>query len=291
MPSKKQKLALAKSQSDIPPVVNPVIINPTTEDDFETKLKAAFESETPSIPTPPQVVDTCLLTALPDPPVIPIPEEIYADPIPTKSHKRKRLVPRETSSVKFSESQPQSQSYSCPRSTPEQEPSDKDKWFEMLEQYVLLFPDVCKMPPSITANSSPEDIKLALDKAQKQVQIHNELKLARTGLLATVGMVETVSTFLPYIELQGMTDNVSASIETFDSVLKELSIKYIANMAPSPEMMLLMMIARIGFTTHITNKRTVHPQPVVPTPSNYNGLNEHAQDARSSLFKAAGVQV
>ena len=71
----------------------------------------------------------------------------------------------------------------------------------MLEQYVLLFPDVCKMPIGINAEtSSPSEIKLALDKAQKQVQIHNELKLARTGLIATVGMVETVSTFLPYIE-------------------------------------------------------------------------------------------
>ena len=165
----------------------------------------------------------------------------------------------------------------------------------MLEQYVLLFPDVCKMPVGINAEtSSPSEIKLALDKAQKQVQIHNELKLARTGLIASVGMVETVSTFLPYIELQGMTDNVTAQIETFDSVLKELSIKYIANMAPSPEMMLVMMIGRIAFTTHITNKRNTnmqHSTPIfaAPGPSKFGGLHESAQDARSSITAAMSV--
>ena len=177
---------------------------------------------------------------------------------------------------------------------------DRDKWFEMLEQYVLLFPEVCRMPLGMTKTAPAVDIKMALDKAQKQVQIHNELKLARTGLIVTVGAFETVSSFLPYIDLQGVTDNVTSQIEAFDSVLKELSIKYIANMAPSPETMLVMMVGRIAFTTHITNKRNInnaHSTPILQTPvppskfgpSSFAGLHESAKDTRESLDAAAFI--
>jgi hypothetical protein len=128
----------------------------------------------------------------------------------------------------------------------------------MLEQYCALFPDVCKMPAGVTIDSSIDLIKLSLSKAQKQVASFNELRLARTGLITICGAVETASQFIPFIKLQGMTENVNASIETFDSVLKELSIKYMSDLAPCPEMVLLFLLGQIAMTTHMSNTKKYH---------------------------------
>jgi hypothetical protein len=224
------------------------------EDDLEKKLMEAFEA-----------------------PPVPVPHKDK----PTKDKKRKRSskTPKDDTDTFMSSS-----SSSCLPPPPpppqpqqstsqEEEMSERRKWFSMLDQYCTLFPEVCKMPVNVSVEScSAEEIRMHLGRAQKKVSMNNELKMARTGLVTVVGVAETCAHFVPYVHLEGLTDSVNSQIEIFDNVLKEMSIKYVGDYAPSPEMVLVFMIGRIAMTTHMANMRLgvyVAPNPDMgppPTP-------------------------
>ncbi|MGA9041538.1 MAG: hypothetical protein WB421_13460, partial [Terriglobales bacterium] len=84
MPSKKQKIAVITPTPVLPQV-------PGTEEDFEKKLKAAFESENPVVTpvvTQTGTISTPILVVDPTPELVIVNEPVTK---PHISHKRKRI--------------------------------------------------------------------------------------------------------------------------------------------------------------------------------------------------------
>ena len=132
--------------------------------------------------------------------------------------------------------------------------AERTKLWHMIERYSDAF-ECCNIPDTVTQDSSVDALKLQLSKFQRKVAAQQEVGMLRTGLIAGCGLVETGASFIPNkpIKLTGLATNVEANIEQFDSVLKQLSIKYMGETTWSVEATFLALLGRIVVQTHLAN--------------------------------------
>ena len=92
--------------------------------------------------------------------------------------------------------------------------------------------------------------------------------MMRSGLITGCAGLEFGAGFIPGqpVKLAGFADSVSASIETFDTCLKQIMCKYGNEYVMSVEATMGLMLAKHAVTTHMANEREARSKPVVNTP-------------------------
>lgn len=130
--------------------------------------------------------------------------------------------------------------------------------YGMLQKYEDAFPDIVQLPPGLSELSPQGELKFVLQKIQRRVNLHHEKGVMRAGLVSLTGFVEGAAGYVPGepVKLQGLTANVQANIEQFDSTLKQLCIKHLGVKGFSVEQAFLVIFLRIVVSTHLTNVAT-----------------------------------
>jgi hypothetical protein len=138
--------------------------------------------------------------------------------------------------------------------TDQEKEEAKKELLAQITKYLDTFPEETsniKVDPMMTL----DELKYALALIQKKVNSKHELQFMQSGLITTCMILEQGANFIPNkpIKLNGFSNAVSASIDSFDSVLKQMACKYGSSFSISPEMALMFGLARIAAQVHMTN--------------------------------------
>lgn len=101
------------------------------------------------------------------------------------------------------------------------------------------------------------DVQLELDSITRRVNSQHELTMMRSGLVTGCAGIEFGASFIPGqpVKLAGFSESVSASIESFDTCLKQLLCKFGNEYVMSVEATMGLMLAKHAVTTHMANER------------------------------------
>jgi hypothetical protein len=134
---------------------------------------------------------------------------------------------------------------------------EKKRLWDIYERYHELFPDLgCKEDGASIDDFSEDDIQGRINAAQKAVNRTQDTRMLGEGLVLGCRLIEkTVPRITTRVRLEGYGDEVKARLREFDTVLKQLAIKYSLAGAFPPEVLLLSGLARIAAEVDDANCR------------------------------------
>jgi hypothetical protein len=100
-----------------------------------------------------------------------------------------------------------------------------------------------------------EKLRYEIDQLQNELNSQGTLSCAYVALFVTFNVIETVSKMIPIgLKLDGLSQTAMANKQEFDSVLKELMIKYDV-FSSSCETRFVMLVIKTVIACHATNKK------------------------------------
>lgn len=143
-----------------------------------------------------------------------------------------------------------------PRKKPKAPSEEKEKSWKTLQRYAELFPTVVAIDGSRTIDDySEEQLAAKILECQKAVNRMNDKTMLGHAFVSGCKVIEIGAVTLSgnRIKLLGFTDEIEKNLESFDTCLKQLSIKYSLDGMFPPEVVLVYGLLRIARLIHCRN--------------------------------------